>query len=46
MKAVLGMMSASMGRAVEVGASTYVDAVVTKGKESHGCYITNWKTHS
>ncbi|KAJ9633402.1 hypothetical protein H2204_007119 [Knufia peltigerae] len=30
-------------RSLGVGASTYVDATVTKGKESHGCYIMGWK---
>ncbi|KAI2472640.1 hypothetical protein F4781DRAFT_428062 [Annulohypoxylon bovei var. microspora] len=34
---------AVLGRAVPVGASTYVDAAVIKGKESHGCYVANWK---
>jgi hypothetical protein len=28
---------------VEVGSSTYVDAAVVKGKESHGCYVMDWK---
>ncbi|KAI1415451.1 hypothetical protein F5Y13DRAFT_207186 [Hypoxylon sp. FL1857] len=32
-----------LGRTVPVGASTYVDAVVVKGKESHSCYIANWE---
>ena len=36
-------MKAALGRTVPVGASTYVDAAVVKGKESHGCYVTNWK---
>ncbi|OTB09411.1 hypothetical protein M426DRAFT_315969 [Hypoxylon sp. CI-4A] len=30
------------GRTVETGASTMVDAVVTKGKESHGSYVSDW----
>lgn len=30
-------------RSLRVGASTYIDAVVIKGKESHGCYIMGWK---
>ena len=30
-------------RSVAVGASTYVDAAVVKGKESHGCYVMSWK---
>ncbi|VDC04947.1 unnamed protein product [Peniophora sp. CBMAI 1063] len=34
---------AIFGRTVPVGASTYVDAVAVKGKESHGCFLSNWK---
>ncbi|RDW89760.1 putative short-chain dehydrogenase reductase family protein-3 [Coleophoma cylindrospora] len=34
---------AVLGRKLSVGASTYVDAAVVKGKESHGCYVANWK---
>ncbi|KAK3372242.1 putative short-chain dehydrogenase/reductase family protein [Podospora didyma] len=30
-------------RSVDVGASTYVDAAVVKGKESHGCFVMDWK---
>lgn len=30
-------------RSLKVGASTYVDGAVVKGKESHGCYIMSWK---
>ncbi|KAI1134230.1 NAD(P)-binding protein [Hypoxylon sp. FL0543] len=30
------------GRAVEVGTSAVVDAVVMKGKESHGSYVSDW----
>lgn len=35
-----------LGRTVPVGASTYVDAAVVKGKESHGCYVANWRVSS
>ncbi|KAL2134870.1 hypothetical protein VTI74DRAFT_10596 [Chaetomium olivicolor] len=31
------------GRSFEDGAWTYVDAVVVKGKESHGCFVMDWK---
>lgn len=34
---------AVLGRTVTVGASTYVDAAVIKGKETHGCYVADWK---
>ncbi|KAI0160842.1 hypothetical protein GGR52DRAFT_561903 [Hypoxylon sp. FL1284] len=37
---------AILGRTVPTGASTYVDAAVVKGKESHGCYVANWKLSS
>ena len=29
-------------RSLNIGASTYIDAAVVKGKESHGCYIMSW----
>lgn len=37
--------AAVTGRSVQVGASTYVDAVAVKGKESHGCFLTSWRIH-
>ncbi|KAI0428439.1 retinol dehydrogenase 12 [Xylaria sp. FL1042] len=30
------------GRALATGASTYVDAAVVKGEESHGSYVSDW----
>ncbi|KAJ9217534.1 hypothetical protein DTO166G4_716 [Paecilomyces variotii] len=33
------------GRKPEDGAWTYVDAAVVKGKESHGCFLMDWKIH-
>ncbi|KAI0968103.1 retinol dehydrogenase 12 [Xylaria arbuscula] len=30
------------GRTVAAGASTYVDAVLVKGEESHGSYVSDW----
>ncbi len=36
---------ALFGRTVEVGASTSVDAVVGKGRESHGCFLMSWEIH-
>lgn len=33
------------GRTPRVGASCYIDAVVNKGKESHGCFLMSWKIH-
>lgn len=37
--------AAVTGRTVQVGASTYVDAVAVKGKESHCCFLTSWRIH-
>lgn len=34
---------AVMGRAMYAGASTYLDAVIVKDKESHGSYVADWK---
>ncbi|KAI1276991.1 retinol dehydrogenase 12 [Xylaria sp. FL0933] len=31
------------GRSSATGASTYVDAVVVKGEESHGSYVSDWQ---
>ncbi|KAI0123378.1 hypothetical protein BJ170DRAFT_641605 [Xylariales sp. AK1849] len=36
-------VKALLGRTLSVGASTYIDATVLKGKESHGCYVADWK---
>ncbi|KAI8213941.1 putative quinate permease [Colletotrichum sp. SAR 10_76] len=33
------------GRTPRVGASCFVDAVVNKGKESHGCFLMSWNIH-
>ncbi|KAI1753959.1 hypothetical protein F4782DRAFT_545312 [Xylaria castorea] len=33
------------GRTPKVGASCYIDAVVNKGKESHGCFLMSWDIH-
>ncbi|KAI5457498.1 hypothetical protein BGZ63DRAFT_394870 [Mariannaea sp. PMI_226] len=39
-------MKAIFGRSLPVGASTYVDAVAVKGKESHGCFLSSWRISS
>jgi len=36
-------MVAGISRSVRDGASTYLDAVLVKGKESHGCFIMDWE---
>ena len=44
--AKLGMKLFEMtGRTPEVGASCLVDGLVSKGKESHGCFLMSWKIH-
>lgn len=44
-KVVMKMFGALAGRSMNVGASCYVDAVVNKGKESHGCFLMSWQPH-
>jgi NAD(P)-dependent dehydrogenase (short-subunit alcohol dehydrogenase family) len=41
--ALIGGFKAVAARATDVGASTYLDATVVKGKDSHGCFIMSWK---
>ncbi|KAI1758017.1 retinol dehydrogenase 12 [Xylaria castorea] len=36
------IFKATNARTVESGASTYVDAAVVKGEESHGSYVSDW----
>ena len=42
-KAFMSLFSAAAARTVKVGASTYLDASVMKGQESHGCVLMNWE---
>ncbi|KAK4220799.1 NAD(P)-binding protein [Podospora fimiseda] len=37
------LFGALTGRSPRIGASCLVDAVVNKGKESHGCFLMSWK---
>lgn len=39
---VFSVFMAAMARTVEVGGSTYVDAVTVKGRESHGSMVSDW----
>ncbi|KAL1595974.1 hypothetical protein SLS60_009664, partial [Paraconiothyrium brasiliense] len=39
----VGLLKTVAARSVAVGASAYVDACAVKGKESHGCILTNWE---
>ena len=45
MKVAVKLFGASTGRTKKVGASCFVDAVVNKGKESHGCFLMSWQIH-
>lgn len=40
---LLRAAKALTGRTLEEGASTYVDAAVVKGKETHGSFLMDWK---
>ncbi|MCJ1376919.1 hypothetical protein MMC17_000009 [Xylographa soralifera] len=44
-KAIFTFFGLIAGRTPKVGASCYIDAVVNKGKESHGCFLMSWKVH-
>lgn len=33
-------------RRVDVGATTYLDAALVRGKESHGCFLSDWSIKS
>lgn len=37
-----GVLQFFFARTVESGASTYVDAVLSKGEESHGSFVSDW----
>lgn len=41
--AAFSLAKTLMGRSLEMGASTYVDAAVVKGEETHGCYVMDWE---
>ncbi|RSL53400.1 hypothetical protein CEP54_010428 [Fusarium duplospermum] len=41
-KAFLLGMKSMVGRPIDAGASTYIDAAVIKGKETHGSFIMDW----
>ncbi|KAI1332849.1 NAD(P)-binding protein [Xylariaceae sp. FL0255] len=38
-------MTRLVARSPKVGASCLVDAIINKGKESHGCFLMSWKIH-
>jgi NAD(P)-dependent dehydrogenase (short-subunit alcohol dehydrogenase family) len=41
--AIMSVVKTLVGRTLEVGSNTYVDAAVIKGEESHGSFISDWK---
>lgn len=43
---MMSVFKAIFGRTLSDGAWTYPDAVVTKGKESHGCFVMDWDIRS
>ncbi|KAK2001688.1 short chain dehydrogenase [Colletotrichum falcatum] len=44
-QAFMATVKAATGRTLEEGASTYFDAAVVKGDETHGSYLMDWKIH-
>ncbi|KAI1461933.1 NAD(P)-binding protein [Annulohypoxylon moriforme] len=42
-KPIMALFAASSARNVSDGASTYLDAALIKGKESHGSFCMSWK---
>jgi NAD(P)-dependent dehydrogenase (short-subunit alcohol dehydrogenase family) len=42
-KFVMSIVARLFGRSGEQAASTYIDAAVVKGKESHGSFLMDWK---
>jgi NAD(P)-dependent dehydrogenase (short-subunit alcohol dehydrogenase family) len=39
---MLYLLKVTTARSMKLGATTYLDAAITKGKESHGCILMNW----
>lgn len=44
-KAFVWVIFTLLGRGLEQGAWTYLDAVAVKGKESQGGFLVNWELH-
>ena len=44
-KVAASLFAAMAGRTKKLGASTYLDALLSKGPESHGCFIMSWQIH-
>ncbi|KAL0256801.1 hypothetical protein SLS55_009198 [Diplodia seriata] len=45
MRVAVKIFGTLTGRTKELGASCFVDALVSKGKESHGCFLMSWQIH-
>ena len=43
MKVIVPPLLLLIARSASEGASTYLDAAVGKGKESHGCFVMDWE---
>lgn len=43
MKVAGFVLGGALARSPKVGASCFVDAIINKGKESHGCFLMSWK---
>lgn len=43
MRKIAGFMQAMLARTTEVGATTYLDAVLSQGAKSHGCFLSDWQ---
>ena len=44
-KVAAALFGALTGRTKKDGASTYLDALLNQGKDSHGCFIMSWQIH-
>jgi NAD(P)-dependent dehydrogenase (short-subunit alcohol dehydrogenase family) len=42
LRKIFQLIQALLARSISVGATTYVDAVVAHGEESHGSFISEW----
>ncbi|KAF2670597.1 short-chain dehydrogenase [Microthyrium microscopicum] len=42
LSAIIGFSKTLTARTAVVGASTYLDAAVVRGKDSHGCFLMDW----
>lgn len=43
LETIFSIVKSLTGRTLRNGSSTFIDAAVVKGEESHGCYIGDWK---